>query len=51
VNTELRDRWFEVLETRGAELRPGSNLLALSQALIEAVREVAASKLDLLSGR
>jgi tagatose 1,6-diphosphate aldolase GatY/KbaY len=48
VNTELRDRWFEVLETRGPELRGGSNLRALGQALIEGAREVSAAKLDQL---
>jgi tagatose 1,6-diphosphate aldolase GatY/KbaY len=48
VNTELRDRWFEVLEARGPELRGGSNLLALSEALIAGLREVVAAKLDQL---
>jgi tagatose 1,6-diphosphate aldolase GatY/KbaY len=47
-NTELRDRWFAVLDQRGPELRAGSNLLALGQALIEALREVVAAKLELL---
>jgi tagatose 1,6-diphosphate aldolase GatY/KbaY len=51
VNTELRDRWFEVLEVRGPELRGGSNVLALGEALIEAVREVVAAKLDQLWAR
>jgi len=48
VNTELRDRWFEVLHARGPELRGGSNLLALGGALIEGVREVVGAKLDQL---
>lgn len=51
VNTELRDRWFEVLEARTPELRGGSNLMALGEAVTEAVREVVAAKLEVLGGR
>jgi tagatose 1,6-diphosphate aldolase GatY/KbaY len=50
VNTELRDCWFDVLATRGSELRNGSNLLALGETLIGAIRDVVTAKLDLLSG-
>jgi tagatose 1,6-diphosphate aldolase GatY/KbaY len=50
VNTELRDRWFQVLEQRVPELRAGANLLALGEALIAALQEVVGEKLDLLAG-
>lgn len=50
VNTELRERWFEVLAERADALRPGARLLALNEELIDALARVAAAKLELLSG-
>lgn len=50
VNTELRDRWFEVLATRAEELRSGARLLALNEALIDAVQDIVNSKLELFQG-
>lgn len=47
VNTELRDRWFEVLAERTEELRAGARLLALNEALIDAVQDVVDRKLEL----
>jgi ketose-bisphosphate aldolase len=49
VNTELRERWFEVLAERADALRPGAQLLALNEELVAALAEVAAKKLELLS--
>jgi ketose-bisphosphate aldolase len=49
VNTELRERWFEVLVERTEALRPGAQLLALNEELTAALMEVAAGKLELLS--
>ncbi len=50
VNTELRERWFEILAERVEALRPGAQLLALNEELIAALARVAAAKLELLSG-
>jgi tagatose 1,6-diphosphate aldolase GatY/KbaY len=47
VNTELRDRYFEVLAARSAELADGARLLRLAEELSAAVAEVVAAKLDL----
>lgn len=49
VNTELRERWFEVLAERADALREGAQLLALNEELIGALALVAAAKLELLS--
>jgi tagatose 1,6-diphosphate aldolase GatY/KbaY len=51
VNTELRERWFEVLAERAEALRPGAELLTLNEELIDALAEVAAAKLMLFAGR
>lgn len=50
VNTELRERWFEVLAERAEALRPRAELLTLNEELIDAVAKVAGGKLDLLAG-
>ena len=50
VNTELRDRWFEVLERRAAELGAGAQLLKLGEELTDAVQQVVASKIALFDG-
>lgn len=50
VNTELRDRWFEVLVERAEELGSGARLLALNEALIDAVQDVVDRKLELFHG-
>lgn len=50
VNTELRDRWFEVLAERAEELRSGARLLALNEALIDAVQDIVNRKLELFQG-
>jgi tagatose 1,6-diphosphate aldolase GatY/KbaY len=49
VNTELRERWFEVLAERTEALHLGAELLALNEELIDAVAEVVAGKLALLA--
>jgi ketose-bisphosphate aldolase len=54
VNTELRGRYLHELERRLPDARPGSRLLELQAALVDAVADVAGRKLDLLepqSGR
>ena len=50
VNTELRDRYFEVLADRSSELRDGARLLALQEELIAALAAVVESKLALFAG-
>jgi ketose-bisphosphate aldolase len=50
VNTELRERWFEVLAERTGALREGAQLLALNEELIAALAQVVLAKLELLSG-
>lgn len=47
VNTELRDRLFDVLSERTAALREGAQLLALTEELTDALERVVASKLAL----
>jgi tagatose 1,6-diphosphate aldolase GatY/KbaY len=47
VNTELRDRWFAVLEQRAAALADGAQLLRLSEELTAAVHDVVAAKIAL----
>ncbi len=47
VNTELRDRYFEVLAARAGGLRDGARLLALQEELIIALAAVVDSKLAL----
>jgi tagatose 1,6-diphosphate aldolase GatY/KbaY len=49
VNTELRDRYFDVLAERGPELREGARLLALQGVLIEALAAVVDAKLALFA--
>jgi ketose-bisphosphate aldolase len=54
VNTELRGCYLQELERRLPDARPGSRLLELQAALVDAVADVAGRKLDLLepqSGR
>ncbi len=51
VNTEIRARTFEELDRRLPELAPGYRVLELDAAVVEAVAEVVAAKLELLSGR
>jgi tagatose 1,6-diphosphate aldolase GatY/KbaY len=50
VNTEVRGRYLDELERRLPAAKPGSRLLELDAALIDAVAEVAGRKLDLLAG-
>jgi ketose-bisphosphate aldolase len=50
VNTELRDRYFDVLAERLPELRDGARLLALQQELIAALSAVVDAKLALFGG-
>lgn len=50
VNTELRDRYFEVLADRAGELRRGARLLRLAEELSAAIAEVVAAKLELFDG-
>lgn len=50
VNTELRDRWFEVLDRRAGELAAGAQLLRLGEELADAVQEVVAAKIALFEG-
>lgn len=50
VNTELRERYFDVLAARAAELQKGAQLLKLAEAVSEAVGEVVDSKLELFAG-
>jgi ketose-bisphosphate aldolase len=47
VNTELRDRVFDVLSERTGALRDGARLLVLTEQLAEAVERVVAAKLAL----
>jgi ketose-bisphosphate aldolase len=49
VNTELRGRYLHELERRLPDARPGSRLLELQAALVDAVADVAGRKLDLLA--
>lgn len=50
VNTELRARLFAELEQRVPETAPGLRVLELESALADAVADVVAEKLQLLSG-
>lgn len=50
VNTELRDRWFEVLASRAQTLSAGAQLLQLSAELTEATKEIVDSKIALFEG-
>jgi ketose-bisphosphate aldolase len=50
VNAEIRARFLAELERRLPEVHRGSNLLALDGALVDAVTEVVAVKLELLGG-
>jgi ketose-bisphosphate aldolase len=49
VNAELRARYVAELERRLPEVHEGSNLLALNGALVGAVAEIVAAKLELLN--
>lgn len=51
INTELRERYFDVLAAETADLREGARLLALSQALASALEEVVAAKIAVLEAR
>jgi tagatose 1,6-diphosphate aldolase GatY/KbaY len=50
VNTELRDRYFDVLAESAGTLRDGARLLALQDKLIEALAAVVDSKIALFAG-
>lgn len=50
VNTELRDRYFSVLNDRVGELREAAQSLRLAEALSTGVAEVVCDKLDLFDG-
>lgn len=50
VNTELRQRWFELMRERAAALSEGSRLLALQTELESAIAELVQSKLAILDG-
>jgi tagatose 1,6-diphosphate aldolase GatY/KbaY len=50
VNTELRDRYFDVVADRLAATRPGARLLALQEDVIVALAGLVESKLALFSG-
>lgn len=50
VNTELRERYFELLDSRAAELRPGARLLALQSELDQALARLVDRKLMLFDG-
>ena len=47
VNTELRDRYFDVLLTQSHALREGAQLLRLTEDLSQHLREVVERKLEL----
>jgi ketose-bisphosphate aldolase len=49
VNTELRDRYFDLLADRAPALRGGARLLALQEELIDALAAVVDSKLALFA--
>ena len=51
VNTELRERYLDTLAARLPEVRQGARLLELQEAVIDAVADAVAAKLDLLGGR
>jgi tagatose 1,6-diphosphate aldolase GatY/KbaY len=51
VNTELRDRYFDVLADRLPGTRPGARLLALQEELIVALADLVECKLALLGGQ
>jgi len=48
-NTELRQRYLDVTEARLGAARDGANVLALNLAQTEAIAEVVAAKLDVLT--
>lgn len=50
VNTELRQRWFELIGERAGTLSEGSRLLALQAELESAIAEVVRGKLAILRG-
>jgi tagatose 1,6-diphosphate aldolase GatY/KbaY len=51
INTELRDRYFDVAARRLPELRSGARLLALQDELIAALAAVVKSKLIVFDGK
>lgn len=51
INTELRDRYFDIVAERLRELRAGARLLALQEELIAALAEAVKSKLTVFAGK
>ncbi|MGE0066576.1 MAG: class II fructose-bisphosphate aldolase [Solirubrobacterales bacterium] len=49
VNTELRERYFQTIADEAPRLREGSRVLALSEAISEAVADAAAAKIEAMA--
>ena len=50
VNTEIRERYLARLDANLPRARDGLRLLELDAAIVDAVAEVVASKLDVFAG-